>query len=201
MWCTQAEVTYGPARNDPNRRACRLRCSRLLDRRWLPGAVEDRRWCLFRPIEPQHGDELAALRRRQPVGLVGGARVACLKVKIDRSVGVVLERFAGTGRQYLQRAALFSTRRVAWTHAELMKFLRPSVASRLNGRAVGTWPTPRQRSSRHHQPKERGSNTGPRCCGIGLRRNHQTSLRMAPDCGVTRRGPTGLVVTPEGRAL
>jgi hypothetical protein len=33
-------------------RACRLRCSHSLDRRWLPGAVEDRRWCLLRPIEP-----------------------------------------------------------------------------------------------------------------------------------------------------
>jgi hypothetical protein len=54
----------------------------FLDRRQNPRSINDRRVCLLGPVESHHKQELA-LRRRQPIGLMVGAR----RVVLDQKIG------------------------------------------------------------------------------------------------------------------
>src|SRR5215470_15491557 len=54
---------------------CDLEC------RWLPSAVNDRGWRIFRPVQPKHGDEFC-LRCWQPVGFLGFAWRIRLQIQV-----------------------------------------------------------------------------------------------------------------------
>src|SRR5262245_42981894 len=94
-----ALVGFGPRRTD--RRRCRH--SVRLDHRWhLPGAVQDGRVVLLRPVHPQHRDEIT-LRPRQPVGFPVLPWRLVLEVERQRAVGVVLETVARADGELVER--------------------------------------------------------------------------------------------------
>src|SRR3984893_14063349 len=73
-----------------------------LDRRRLPGAVEQRGRTLLRPVEAQYQIKGPA-RRRQPARLLVGAGIGSLYVEINRAIGIGLQGIALTERVAIQR--------------------------------------------------------------------------------------------------
>ena len=69
---------------------------------YLPCPVQDRGRSFLWPVHPQHGDELA-FRGRQPIGFFIRARRLVLKIKRQRSVGIVLRLIAHTDGELVQR--------------------------------------------------------------------------------------------------
>ena len=80
--------------------------------RWrLPTAVNDRGRCFFRPVKPQHGNELR-LWRRQPVCFLRVARRFGLQIQVNRTVSVGHELVSRTQGVAVERVGHEEVRRV-----------------------------------------------------------------------------------------
>src|SRR5271168_1824925 len=74
----------------------------LLKQRWRPGAVENRRWRLLRPVHPHHQNELGS-RRGQPICLRSVRWLFVREVEIKRPVGIECRIIAQAHRELIER--------------------------------------------------------------------------------------------------